>query len=179
MQFSVKMEVQMDSHDDMNFSEADRLAEELHRQWEIYEEKISNMEELDLGLIRYGLANQFDVIVAEALDCIITLDAIDEFTDEILFLVKNNKSWIIKGRLRLCIALSKKNIFEESKMHLAKNRDSYYRIWESAAIYIETHGEKFLEKLISVANSNSKNLRHRSLANSLLKFIHEKETKCL
>jgi len=167
----------MDSHDDINLSEADRLAEELERQWEIYAEKISDMERLDLGLIRYGLAHQYDVIVAEALDCIIALDTADEFTDEILYLVKNNKSWIVKGRLRICIALSEKHIFEESKMRLAKNRDPYYSIWESSAIYIETHSETFLEKVISAANS--KNLRHASLANSLLKFIHEKKTKHL
>jgi len=138
-----------------------------------YADLLANMADIDLSILRHGLRNEYDVIVSEAMDYLITLNLVDEFKEDLAELSDRQDSYLISGRLRMCAALSKdqklKNVLSVPK---CDKDDLYCQVWESASCYVSSPQQRWLKKLETLARNPDNTVA--SLARSLLDFLSSK-----
>ena len=152
--------------------EYDDMALEAER----YAALVSEMQGVDENLLRYGLNHDYDVIVSEALDCIISIGKVDDFIDQIINLYNDEQSYIVSGRLIICSALFHDDEMKKSVDKLNYDRrDKYFQAWENAAEYISSGDSEALRRIKLLADVPDRTVA--SVSNSLLEFLKMGEWK--
>lgn len=147
----------------------DRMADEADK----YIDDLEEMGDVDHDLLRIGLNHDYDVIVSEALDYVIYLDLVREFSKEIIDIFKRETSYLIVGRLRICAALTDdENVKSIVRYGDCDEQDFYCRTWQAAALYAQTLQKSYLEE-IEILSKNS-DLTVSSLAQSILSFLRKR-----
>ena len=139
---------------------------------EDYSLDLENINKLYSATIRRGLLDSYDVIIADALDCLFEFGKVNNFIEEIANLCKDEQSYFVKGRVILCSAFSDNPKFLQKLRNMEFNEaDEYNSIWLNVARYLKDKDDTYLMAVRMSATSSDQT--KASLSQSLLASIDE------
>lgn len=136
---------------------------------EDFSEMIYTLNFAPAELIVAAINNKYDVIVAESIDYIILNKRVKEFIQDLIDIAGKPITYLIAGRLRLCAALCNSDELRVLLSQVDIVRDSYYEVWQDAALFLETGQSSYYEELLNTIHCQDKTIS--SLANTLIELL--------